>query len=186
MISTEEKEIRERMVEMHQFFIDKINAAIEDGRYIEASWLIYSCIENRFFRVLQKYKRQCKYCNGKCNKNKNELAISTKISCVKRLWENKVPCISNSFSPEQLDEISSWVKRRNNMMHDLLSLENYKNTDEDFKKSAIDGQDILSKLYDSCTKFRREFYSDGYAFVFPEKSMEGCPCNRNGRGKEDD
>ena len=84
--STESLKVREQMVDMHQFFIDKIDEAVESQRYIEASWLIYSCIENRFFRILQKYKKQCKYCKGKskCKKNRNELAISTKIACVER------------------------------------------------------------------------------------------------------
>ena len=72
MKSTEEKAIRECMVDMHQFFIDKIDTAIKNERFIEASWLIYSCLENRFFRILQKYKNQCKYCKGKCKSNKNE------------------------------------------------------------------------------------------------------------------
>ena len=77
MKSTEKKEVRMRMVDMHEFFINKINASIKNKNFIEASWLIYSCIENRFFRILQKYKNQCKYSNGKCKINKNELAIST-------------------------------------------------------------------------------------------------------------
>lgn len=166
------------MVDMHQFFLEKIDAAIKAERYIEASWLIYSCLENRLFRVLQKFKNQCKYCKGKCKKNKNELAISTKLSCIRRLCENGVSCITNSFSLEQLEEIRLWIKKRNDMMHDLLSLETYKNTDEDFRASAIEGQIILSKLYSSCTQFRKVFYSDGYEFIFPEKAMEDCPCNR--------
>lgn len=184
MKSTEEKKTREDMVKMHQFFLDKINAAVNSKRYIEASWLIYSGFENRLFRILQKYKSQCKYCSGKCKKNKNELAISTKLSCVKRLCENEVSCISESFSLDQLEKIRLWVKKRNSMMHDLLSLETYKNTDEDFKTSAIDGQVMLLEFYDSCTQFRHKFYTDGYVFNFPEKAMDGCPCNKSQNKKE--
>lgn len=186
MKSTEAKEIRERMVDMHQFFLDRIDEAIKSGRFIEASWLIYSCLENRFFRILQKYKANCRYCTGKCKKNRNELALSTKLSCVKRLCENDVPCISNSFSLAQLEEIRIWVKKRNHMMHDLLSLDTYENTDEDFKASAIEGQTILTNLYASCTRFRHEFYSDKCEFTFPEKAMEDCPCNRNNKESEVD
>ena len=178
MRSTEDKAIREQMVDMHQFFIDRIGAAINAQRYIEASWLIYSCIENRFFRVLQKYKKQCKYCQGKCKKNTNELAISTKIGCVRRLVENGVTCLSDSFSVEQLEEIRLWVKKRNDLMHDLLSLETYRNTDDDFRDSAMAGQEILTRLYSSCTRFRALFYADGYDFVFPEEAMEGCSCGK--------
>ena len=185
MESTEEKDIRERMVDMHQFFIDRIDVAVRSERFIEASWLIYACIENRFFRILQKYKSQCKYSKGKCRKNKNELAISTKVSCVKRLCENNVSCIADSFSLEQLEELRSWVKRRNDMMHLLLSLETYKSADEHFKALAIEGQTILTELYLSCTQFRKAFYSDGYVFQFPDKAMEGCPCNKNNKNNDE-
>ena len=178
MQSTEEKAVRLKHVDMHDFFLNRIDTSIEEERYIEASWLIYSCLENRFFRTLQKYKKQCKYCKGKskCKKNKNELAISTKIDCVKRLIENNVPCISESFTIDQLDSIKKWVKKRNNMMHDLLSLSTYQNMDENFKESAINGKQLLDDLYESCTSFRSKFYADGYEFIFPDEAMEGCAC----------
>ena len=62
-------------------------------------------MENCFFRTLQKYKKLCKYCTDKCKKNKNELAISTKIACVKRLLDNNVAYISEFFSADLLEEI---------------------------------------------------------------------------------
>lgn len=178
MKSIEEKSIRVNMVNMHQFFIDKIDKAIKDKRYIEAAWLIYSCMENRFFRVLAKYKNQCIYCNGKskCDKNTNELALKTKIACVKRLVENNVSCLSNSFTVEQLDSIKTWVGKRNTMMHDLLSLETYQNTDDAFEKSAKEGKKLLSDLYKSCTEFRKAFFAEDYEFVFPLSAMEECRC----------
>ena len=176
MKSTEKMEERLNLVDMHNFFLKKIDDAICEERYIEASWLIYSCIENRFFRTLQKYKKQCKYCSGKCKKNKNELAISTKIACVKRLLENNVNCISESFTPELLENTRLWVKNRNNMMHDLLSLETYQDMDERFKISSIEGKELLDQLYNACTLFREKFYTDGDEFVFPEVAMERCIC----------
>lgn len=178
MDSTEQLAERLEHVDMHDFFLKKIDSAIEGQRYIEASWLIYSCMENRFFRTLKKYKNQCKYCTGKCRKNKNELAISTKIACVKRLAENNVSCISNAFPIELLEKTRLWVKARNTMMHDLLSLDTYKDMDEQFKISSIEGKKLLEELYTACTTFRSLYYSDGYVFTFPEAAMEACPCNR--------
>ena len=52
MKSTEKMEERLNLVDMHDFFLKKIDDAIGEERYIEASWLIYSCMENRFFRTL--------------------------------------------------------------------------------------------------------------------------------------
>ncbi len=51
--------------------------------------------------------------------------------------------------------------------------------DNDFKKSSLDGQSLLSDLYESCTNFRKMFYADDYEFVFPEKAMNTCPCNQS-------
>ena len=65
------------------------------------------------------------------------------------------------------------------MMHDLLRLDTYKNTDEDFKDLAIRGKVMLRKLYSSCTKFRKLFFTDGYEFIFPVEAMEGCSCKNN-------
>jgi len=176
MQSTEKIEERLERVDMHDFFLKKIDKAIDEERYIEASWLIYSCMENRFFRTLQKYKKQCKYCSGKCKKNKNELAISTKIACVRRLMENNVTCISESFTAELLENTRLWVKNRNNMMHDLLNLETYQDMDEQFKNSSIEGKALLDQLYTACTLFRKKFYAGEYEFIFPEVAMEGCSC----------
>lgn len=69
-------------------------------------------------------------------------------------------------------------------MHDLLSLEWYENTDELFKESAERGIALLNETYESCTKFRKMFYAEGYTFIFPEKAMEGCQCSRKGNKQE--
>ncbi|MEE5993894.1 MAG: hypothetical protein V3G42_11715 [Oscillospiraceae bacterium] len=178
MESTETMESRLKRVDMHNYFLDRINIDMENGNYIEASWLIYSCFENRYFRTLDKFKRKCKYCKkgGKCRKNKNELALRTKVNCVKRLYDNSVECICKAFTAELFEKTLAWIKERNTLMHELLSLEFYEDTDERFKKCAETGLALLSETYLCCTKFRELFYTDGYEFVFPINAMEGCTC----------
>lgn len=179
MKSTESMKSRLKRVEMHQYFLDRIDNCMKDESYIEASWLIYSCFENRFYRIIEKYRNNCKYCrsSSKCNKkDKNELAITTKIKCVRRLHDNNVTCISNSFRYGIFEEILKWVDERNVLMHELLSLEYYENTDARFKESAEIGIKLLNETYKSCTTFRELFYTEGYLFEFPEAAMEGCPC----------
>ncbi len=68
MESTENMESRLQRVDMHDFFLNKIDVAMKEKRYIEASWLIYSCLENRYFRTVEKVKNQCMYSDGKCKK----------------------------------------------------------------------------------------------------------------------
>lgn len=60
--------------------MEKIDDAMKKKRFIEASWLIYSCFEDRYFRTVEKIKGQRKYSGGKCESierpcaaNKNQL-----------------------------------------------------------------------------------------------------------------
>ena len=179
MKSTESMEQRLNYVDMHEYFLQRISNAMEKGNYIEASWLIYSCLENRYFRTLQKYRDKCKYCRSKskCNhKMSNDLALATKIKCVKRLYENHVLCIQNAFREDIFIETLAWIDERNKLMHELLSLEYYQETDKRFEKSANDGVKLLNETYESCTSFRELYFADDYSFVFPIAAMEACSC----------
>ena len=177
MQSTEQKGERLKRVDMHNFFMEKIDDAMKSKRFIEATWLIYSCFENRYFRTIEKIKSQCKYSGRKCKKASNELALSTKISCIKRLSEDSsCTCFSNNFPAQLLDDTKLWVKERNRLIHNLLQLEYYENMDAEFEECAIKGQALLQRTYDCCTRFRKDFYTEGYVFAFPASAMEGCSC----------
>lgn len=185
MKSTEAKEIRLQRVSMHDFFINRIDEAISEGKDIEASWLIYSCFENRYFRTVEKVKKFCTNNSKKCRHSSNQLALRTKIRCVQRLVECNVPCFKNAFPPELLVSTLQWVKRRNQLMHDLLQLEHYENMDATFHESVIEGKKLLDQTYACCTKFRKEFYDGDYEFVFPVDAMEKCSCKSNNLNAEE-
>lgn len=176
MKSTEKKTERLRRVDMHDFFLNKIDDAMENERYIEASWLIYSCFENRYFRTVEKIKADCKYSGGKCKKSSNELALRTKVRCVQRLAEENCTCFREAFSDELFTETLAWVKKRNGMMHNLLKLEEYQDMDDQFEENAKEGYSLLQKTYDACTIFRKLFYAEDYVFEFPESAMDKCSC----------
>lgn len=179
MKSTETLESRLKRVDMHDYFLNRIKVSMENGNYIEASWLIYSCFENRYYRIIEKVREKCKYCRSKskCNKKgKNELALATKIKCVQRLYAEKTPCIFVAFREEIFKETLTWIDERNALMHELLALEFYENTDERFKLSAEKGAMLLAETYKGCTEFRKHFYDEEYQFIFPETAMDGCSC----------
>lgn len=179
MKSTEPMESRLKRVDMHNFFLNKIDDAINSQNYITASWLIYSCFENRYFRTVEKVKEQCPNCRSKskCNKSKNNsLSLTTKIKCIQRLYDNNVSCIKKSFRYEVFQETIEWVTERNQLMHELLTLETYEDTDEMFRENALQGKALLQETYDSCTRFRKEFYDNNYTFQFPEAASQKCPC----------
>ena len=176
MKSTEEMSIRLEYVKMHEFFLNRIDISTKEERYIEASWIIYSCFENRYFRTIEKLKKQCKYSGGKCKKPNNELALRTKIRCLQRLHTAKIQCIYEAFDHTLFDKTLEWVKNRNILMHNLLKLEDYTNVDLLFKQCSLDGRELLRMTYESTTKFRSIFYSKNHEFNFPVIAMEGCSC----------
>lgn len=171
---------------MHDFFLSKINESIEEGLYFEATWLICSCPENRFFRVLDKYKRECKYCHkrGKCRKGSNQLALSSKVSCVERLCKENVSCISDSFPGKIFGEVRAWIKLRNRLMHNLLSSEHYEDDfDNDFKELALSGKIIVKDVFDACTQFREAFSSWIISSCFRNPVWRSVPVSRIQRRK---
>ena len=176
MKSTEAKESRLKRVDMHDFFLNRIDEAMNEKRFIEASWLIYSCFENRYFRTVEKIKGQCKYSKGKCKSNSNNLALRTKINCIQRLAKNNCACFRDSFRDELFMDTLKWIKERNRLMHNLLQLENYENMDQQFADNSKEGLRLLKETYNSCTSFREKFYMYSYKFVFPEVAMEECQC----------
>ena len=184
MKSTEKKEERIQRVDMHEFFLTKINDAMKENRYIEASWLIYSCLENRYFRTVEKIKSQCAYSKGNCKKKDNRLALSTKVKCIQRLSNLGCECFSISFSDELFEKTKKWIKKRNILMHNLLQLDYYENMDKEFEKISNEGLQILNDTYASCTKFREKFYDEKYTFVFPKEAMEACYCNSDNKKKK--
>ncbi|MCD7772935.1 MAG: hypothetical protein LUH08_02635 [Ruminococcus sp.] len=184
MESTEDIEIRQEMVKKHDFFLEKIECAMKEQRYIEASWLIYSCLENRYSRTILKFNEKCSNCTEESTCKKNRLLISTKIRCIKHLAESKVECVSENFSMELFNKTFDWLDRRNKLMHLLLESYNYTLTDEKFQKLAEDGNHILKETYESITKFRSKFYEAGYEFDFPEEAMKKCKCKPRKNKKE--
>lgn len=176
MKSTEEKSARIERASMHDFFLKRINISIENKEYIEASWLEYACLENRYFRTIEKLKQQCNYSNRKCKSDDNQLALTTKIGCLQRLYTAECSCIKEAFDSALFDETKRWVKSRNILVHNLLRLEFYESMDENFKVCALQGRDLVERTYKCCTKFRKLFYDEKYNFSFPEEAMEKCPC----------
>lgn len=176
MKSIEPMDTRLKKVDMHQFFLNRIDKAVNNNNYIEAAWLIYACFENRYFSTISKFKDKCKYSRGKCKKQKNELALRTKIRCLQRLSAENCTCISNAYKNEIFERTLDWVKRRNALMHDLLQLDAYEDMDDQFKQISEEGVELLKETYDCCTEFRRLYFTDGYEFVFPEEAMEKCAC----------
>lgn len=185
MDSTEKMTDRLERVDMHSFFLEKIRLSIEKEKYVEAVWIIYSCLEERYFRTIKKINGQCRYSGKTCGRDDNKLALSTKIDCIKRLAQDEnAECFNKNFSEELFNRTKTWVHKRNSLMHNLVQAKVYEENYTEFENLAKEGSEILQETYKCCTEFRKDFYSEGYEFIFPKNAMEQCNCNPNNKKKK--
>ena len=170
MKSAESYEARLEMAHMHDSFIERLNNAMKEQRYVEASWLCYAIFEQRVSRLILKHISKCPKQPKK--KNSAPVSISTKIACLKTLSKEKYGGYS-VFDCQMLSEIEEWCRSRNCLVHGLVSLEHYKKYDVEFEALAKAGAPLVERLYEESTKLRKWWYSEEEFGDFPEFK---CKC----------
>ncbi len=171
MKQTEPLETRKKMVYMHDEMRQRLDNAMNNNRYVEASWICYAIFEQRITRIMMKHLKKCP--KGKRRKDERHVGISTKIQCLKKLTQKGYGAYSE-FDKKLLNDIDKWCKKRNTLVHDLVSLDNYKNYDKEFEALAKAGEPLVKKLYKEAEKIRRWCYKENNNFgKFPEIK---CKC----------
>lgn len=167
----ESYEVRLEMASMHDVYIENLREAMKGARYVEASWLCYAIFEQRIARLILKHLDKCPL-----EKKKKDVpvSISTKISCIKALIQNKYGGYAQMDS-SLFEEIEKWCNSRNGLVHGLVSLEHYKHYDKEFEELAKSGAPIVERLYKEITKFRAWYYRDGEFGDFPKFK---CKCQK--------
>ena len=163
-------ETREKMAEMHDDVLHRIDDAISKKHSIEACWLCYSCFESRISRTLEKVSQRCPY--RICYQNHN-VGIKTRIDCLKRLNRRNYP-FQATFDNKLLDTVYEWCKKRNRLVHALITLNNYYGMDDNFLQLAVSGKRLLKALYEQTTDFRNEYYSLPVLPDFPLYACDKC------------
>lgn len=175
MVKKENIELRLEMAKMHDEVLDSLEKAIDEKNYVTATWLCYACFESRIGRTLNKLSEKCP-CR-KCQNN-NKVGITTRVECVKRCSQNSYRGAEN-FDTKLLGKIKGWLKTRNIYMHNLVSLENYKNKDIQFKELALDGYNYVTELYKETTMFRKEYYKVNKKKKFDDIVLSKCKLAKN-------
>lgn len=173
MKAKEEYEVRAKMAEMHEDFIEKMSEAYDNGFYIETVWYCYAIIEQRVNRLIAKYIERCTICPKRTDDK--SASISTRIVCLKKLINAKYGAY-DILSTEIFERISDWCEKRNDLVHGLVSFKHYRKYDEEFKELAELGVPLIFELYDVCTDFRNHWYEmEAPTEEFPIKT---CKCNK--------
>lgn len=80
-------QVRKEMVKMHDEYLEKLDEAMANEKYIEASWLCYAIFEQRITRILEKVVSAC----PKKENEKNKFAtISVRLECIKHLIDKRL------------------------------------------------------------------------------------------------
>ena len=154
MIASENIKMRQEMVIMHNEYLQRLEESMNEKNYIEASWLCYAIIEQRINRLIEKH---IKHCPKKINTKGYPVSINTRLKCIQNLIK------LNYNGCGQLDydlflKSAKWCKNRNNLTHDLVNLKKYKKYDEEFKQLAVEGFQLVKKLYKEISKYRNWWY----------------------------
>ena len=115
----------------------KLKKAIENTFYYEAVFIEYAIIEDRMESLMRHglipYHDEFGYV----------LSLDKKLKAIKHSRLLKDDYIAKHLTSELLESIDSWRKRRNKVIHELISA-NYDN--ENIKALALKGQDIVRIL----------------------------------------
>ena len=161
--------IRREMVKMHDEYLAKLNEAMINAKYIEATWLCYAIFEQRIIRILEKVISSCPKKEKIDNKPSS---ISVRLSCIINLIEKEYDVFSE-LDKSVFCGIQKWCKKRNELTHGLISLDHYQNFELEFKRLAEEGQNLVLPLYDA-SKIIREWHNSVESL--PE--FPGVTCNR--------
>jgi len=173
----DEKQLKQKQVDMHKNFFDDCNCAIENGFYLEAIFLEYAAIESRL-------EIMCGLLALPCNKDlpanvRKDIAISHRIECIKRVRNKN----SEIFKRSKLDKgffkdngvLAEWIKTRNMFIHGLYkNAGDYKARKRKFEELAIKGEKLARALYNEVSRLRRLLKSHPELFVdlaCPKKSV---------------
>jgi len=125
--------------EKYAVLMSKLKRSINNEFYYESIFIEYAILEDRAESLLRHAKiPQFDYNGDNLNLNGKLKKIEHSIKF------NKDSYVSNHISFKLLSEIHDWKNRRNVLIHDLIKSKY--NLDEDVKKIAYEGYDIIKIL----------------------------------------
>lgn len=126
--------------------ISRVDIALENKFYLEASWIEYSIIEDRLISVIAKID----------NRNPgNGFKVDKCLKRLKYLRDNENnTLIVKHFSTVLLDNIRTWKNNRNSTMHDLAKKHI---TEKRIENLATEGKLLMRELNASVMRFKKDW-----------------------------
>lgn len=112
----------------------RLKKALNHKFYLEAIFIEYAIIEDRFESVLRH--------SGKLNTNKHK-ALNGKLSRIKEMQREKKGLVKKYFSDELIEEICEWKEERNRLIHALMKQLLHT---EDLESVALQGEKLAKTI----------------------------------------
>lgn len=162
------------MAKMHNSVLKRIDMACKNRQYIEVCWLCYACFESRVNRVLSKI---CGGCTKEERTDSRHVGITTKLECYVRLIKSKYPLLSKEYY-QLLNTVKGWYKERNDLIHDMVSLECYNDADKELKNLTIRGVTLVKNIYSLSTDVINYYYQAKEIPVFDMSVVKSCKLKK--------
>lgn len=125
-----------------EILLSRADDALELQFYLEASWIIYSLIEERLKSVAI----------GKMSLSMDRQNFHSCIEALEKEWKTNI-LIKDNFDKSLLLSLDEWRLKRNNIMHDLAKEDiDY----EKIKELAINGRSLFAQLATSIMKLKKQ------------------------------
>lgn len=122
---------------------ETLTRALNSEFYYEAIFIEYAIMEDRTDSILRH-----------ANVIINEPTLNNKIKAIKFNRAFKDEYIKKHLTFELLDSVKQWKNKRNELIHDLVTI-SYSN--EEIKKFALEGKEIVKKLSNKSTLVNNYF-----------------------------
>lgn len=130
----------EQKYETYKMLMGRLKVAIHEEFWYEAIFLEYAMLEDRLHSVIIH--------GGETTNNR----MIDNIKKVRKMIEKKKSGIEKYFDGEILSEVNHWRDKRNGLVHSLATKE-YDN--DQVKKVAQDGYDVIKRFSNKTTNYRR-------------------------------
>lgn len=126
--------------------ISRVDVALKNKFFLEASWIEYSIIEERLLSIIKKVD----------NRNPgNGFKVDKCLKRLKHLIKNEDhDLLKRHFTIEFLERIRQWKNSRNSTMHDLAKKHI---TEQRVENLALEGNALMRELNASIMRFKKDW-----------------------------
>lgn len=133
--------------------IAKIDQALREQFYLEASWIEYAMFEDRCDSMLEKSGGKPALNNGR-----HFISINRKICELRSRGRTHPFLISVTDFDALLQELHDWKERRNPIMHSLVEVpKSWSDINNETKLLAEDGRKLLGRVAAAAMSVRKKY-----------------------------